>query len=130
MMGQALFARSIAHVSLICLGALACGGGVTECLALPCAFPFAIEITVRSPSGTVGVAGAFVTTPSAGTLPCTGAPIVSCMIPGHKGSYELDIGAPGFKTVHRSVVVTGTDAGCGTCGSVDLQRVDVTLAPA
>jgi hypothetical protein len=45
------------------------------------------------------------------------------------GSYELDIGAPGYQTTRRSVQVRGTDPECG-CRIYETQRLDVALVPA
>jgi hypothetical protein len=45
---------------------------------------------------------------------------------GNAGSYEFDISAPGYQTVHRSVEVSGTNPECG-CPTVETQRLTVAL---
>jgi len=43
--------------------------------------------------------------------------------------YSLEIGAPGFQTIQRTVQITGTSAGCSSCGTVDTQHLDIELVP-
>jgi hypothetical protein len=106
---------------------LSCGG---DCVVPPCPFTIAIEVIVRSGTSSSGVAGAFVRVAGGTDIACSGGQSAPCHVPGGAGTYQLDIGAPGFQTVHRTVQVQGTSAGCNTCGSFDLQHVDVVLVPA
>jgi hypothetical protein len=112
---------------LLAVALLSCSD--LPCVALPCPLPVAIEIAVNAGNSTAAIPGAFVQV-AGSTVPCTQGPATTCAVVGTSGSYELDIGAPGFQTVHRSVVVSGTNSGCGTCGSVDTQHLTVTLIPA
>jgi hypothetical protein len=112
---------------LLAVGLLSCSD--LPCVALPCPLPLAIEIVLNANNSTAAIPGAFVQV-GGNTVPCTQGSATACLIAGTSGAYELDIGAPGFQTVHRSVQVSGTSAGCGTCGSVDTQHLTVTLIPA
>jgi hypothetical protein len=98
-------------------------------VVLPCPLPVAIEIAISTSSSTTAIPGAFVQV-AGNTVPCSAGPATTCVIVGTSGTYALDIGAPGFQTVHRSVEVSGTNAGCNTCGSVDTQHLAVALVPA
>jgi hypothetical protein len=102
----------------------ACGG--TECLSVPCPQPHALEITVTAgatgapiPAASIAVSGA-----ATGGGPCQNA---KCDVMGVAGTYEVDISAPGYQTVHRQVVVPGTvGAACG-CPTAETQRLTVAL---
>ena len=95
-----------------------------ECLALPCALPVAVVVSVTSGTPGAAVAGAVVRVTGAATttLPCEGL----CRVPGTSGTYDLEVTAPGFATVRRSVTVQGTNPPCG-CPSVVTENVAVTL---
>ena len=69
--------------------------------------------------------GAFIAVTGAvtGGGPCPGA---VCVVMGGSGTYELDIGATGYQTVHRQVLVTGSNPECG-CPMVETQRLTVLL---
>lgn len=117
--------RSLPRVLLVAVGLwlAACRG--QDCLALPCALPVAIIITLTDaagappPSGsTVHVSGAL-----AGTVPCDGG---TCIVPGTAGTYALDVAAPGFQSAQRTVTVHGMSPECG-CPTVDTERVNVVL---
>ena len=113
---------------LIVLSAFACGGDPT-CVALPCPFPVAIQVSLRTGTSQA-VSGAFVRISGMGDAGCSDGPTAFCTVPGYAGTYQLDGGAPGFQTVHRTVEVTGkTDVGCGKCPFVDTQHLDIVLVP-
>jgi hypothetical protein len=122
----------LARFGVLALCVSACGGADdAACIIPPCALPFAVQLTVTDsaslgpvPGATVAIAGA-----ESGQAPCNVAPGATCMIPGPAGTYELDISAPGYRSVHRQVVVTGTSPACG-CGTVDTQRLTVALVRA
>jgi hypothetical protein len=57
-------------------------------------------------------------------MPCS----FPCFEPGYAGTYELDVEAPGFQTVHRTVRVDGTTPECG-CPTVVAEHVSVALVP-
>jgi len=109
----------------LALSAIACGDAV-NCVSSPCPLMFALSIAITSSVSSGGITGSFVQiTGSSSPIPCS----TSCMVPGSAGTYEVDIGAPGFQTVHRSVTVTGSSAGCGTCGFPDTQHLAIVLVP-
>lgn len=103
----------------------ACGGSDVTCVALPCPYPMALTITLTNASsgGTVKDAVVQFTGPATGTAPCAG----SCAVPGYAGTYNLNISAPGFQPVQRSVTVTGSEpAACG-CSTTNTVHLDVAL---
>ena len=114
---------------LTVLSVLSCGDDAV-CVIPPCAFPIAIQVSVHTGTSQSGVAGAFVRTSGTSDTPCAGGSAAPCIVSGYAGRYQLDVGAPGFQTVHRTVDVTGKSAsGCGTCPSVDTQQLDIVLIP-
>ena len=114
---------------IIVLSVLSCDDDPV-CVIPPCAFPVAILVTVHAGTSQGVVVGAFVKAAGYGDIPCAGGSASPCLVSGYAGTYQLDVGAPGFQTVHRTVEVTGHSAGCGTCAQVDTQRLDVALVPA
>ena len=114
----------VAQVAAFCLLASSCDG--TDCIALPCALPAAITITVTSASG-APVTGAFIQESAVnGPRQCTPTAESTCQVHGGAGKYELDIGASGFQTVHRSITITSS-SNC-SCG-INQQHLDVALVP-
>lgn len=92
--------------------------------------PIAIRIQVTAASGgpvvgvTVLVSGA-----ARGTASCSvEGSATDCIIPGTGGTYLLEISAPGFQTVPRSVTVRDTSQGC-QCSHIETEQLYVTLAP-
>jgi hypothetical protein len=114
---------------LIVLSVLSCGDDPV-CVIPPCPFPVAIQVSVHTGTSQSGIAGAFVRASGTSELPCADGPSRPCIVSGYAGTYQLDIGAPGFQTVHRTVEVTGKSGGCGTCPSIDTQLLDIALVPA
>ena len=111
-------------VGALSVGLTSCGH---ECLPLPCPLPLAITISVTG--GTAGgpVEGVTVQVTGAisATMPCN----TICHIPGTAGTYTLDVTAPGFAPVRRTLVVQGTTPSCG-CPTVVSQNVTIALASA
>jgi hypothetical protein len=123
------FSRSGLRTGLVALllSANACDEGV-ECIIPPCLQPLAVEVTVTVEPTGAPATGAFIALTGAGSGggPCLDA---KCVVLGVAGTYELDIGAPGYQTVHRRVVVPGSQPECG-CPSVETQRLTVALPSA
>jgi hypothetical protein len=125
--------RSLIRAVAAALVVGACGDGVDDlsaCIVPPCVLPRAVLVRVTSSATGAALPGATVTTtaPVSATFPCTVAPDATCPVMGSYGTYELDVAAPGYQTVHRSVVVTGSSPPCG-CPRVDTQQIAVALAP-
>jgi hypothetical protein len=59
------------------------------------------------------------------TMTCNGG----CLIPGYAGGYVLDVQAPGYQPVERTVNVPGNQPACG-CASTETQSVVVSVTPA
>lgn len=114
---------AIVRMGLLCVGLAACGDSV--CVTPPCPQTFPIKLTLTSAAsgapvnGTVTIQGGSPT-----PFPCNG----TCEVPGPAGTYELDIAAPGFQSVHRTVQVGGTNVKCG-CSTVETQQVAIALVP-
>jgi hypothetical protein len=113
------------RIAIVVGGLTACGGSDITCVALPCAMPVALTIALTSASSGGPVSNAVVqfTGPFIGTAPCVG----SCIVPGYAGTYNLDISAPGFQTVQRTVTVTGSVPGPCDCGKANTVHLDVAL---
>jgi hypothetical protein len=116
-------------VSILLLGATACGSDAAVCLAVPCPIPMAVRLTVEDGATGTPVTNASLTYtgPFAGDGSCGSA---ICIVSGGPGTYEIDVSAPGYATAHRRVVVAGAAAkGCG-CASAETQQVTVGLTRA
>jgi len=111
-------------LAVLGVGLTSCGH---ECPALPCALPIAITISVTKAAAGGPVEGATVQVTGAATtsMPCPAL----CRVPGTAGTYNLDVTAPGFAPVRRTVVVEGTTPPCG-CPTVVSQSVTIVLASA
>jgi hypothetical protein len=128
------FAKVSSLVRLLALAALSaelasCGRyNEGQCFPPPCPFPFAIIIDVTAEAGGGPVNGAFVKVSGAtvSTIPCDAGPTTTCHVPGLPGTYTLEVGAPGFQSAQRTVVVHGTNPECG-CPTVNLEHLDVAL---
>lgn len=109
---------------------LACKGD-EACLLYPCPSPLAAVVTVAAANAAGPVAGAQITVN--GQLQgntCRGAPVTTCDVFGGTGRYDVEVSAPGYTPARATFTVTGTDAGCNTCGELDRQFVTLTLQPA
>jgi hypothetical protein len=62
--------------------------------------------------------------------PCNQGPVSICMLVGGPGIYRVELRAPGYTPADLDLTITGTEAGCNTCGHVDSQQVSVTMQPA
>lgn len=124
-------ARILQRIAPLMFAVMACGGETAvQCLYPPCAIPQAIEITVSTGTAHNLVPDAYILTNQSGTqqIPCSQGAATTCNIFGSIGEYDVDIAAPGYQTVHRHVVVTGTVPKCG-CPTPNLQRLSVSLDP-
>ena len=99
-----------------------------ECLHPPCAIPAAMTINVTAGAGGGPIGGAFVKVSGAivSTIPCNAEPGSTCYVPGLAGTYSLEVGAPGFQSAQRTVVVHGTNPECG-CPTVTTEHLDIAL---
>jgi hypothetical protein len=116
-----------ARILIVSLATVSCGGN-EPCVPPPCPAPIAAIVRI-SAGGTEGsLTNAFVKDARNGGIlaQCSGSPAV-CSVSGEHGTYELEIGAPGFRSVTRSISVSGTDAPKCSCPQVVTQNIDVTL---
>ena len=117
-------------VSLLVLGPSACSDA--PCVVVPCPLSIALILGVTSSSAARPVGNVVATygAPYVTSVNCTGDG--GCFIPGAPGAYEVDIAAPGFLPVHKSIVVTGSagsEGGCPRCSLADTQHITVVLTP-
>ena len=115
---------SLVRGGLAVVALSSCGSGAAECLALPCPLPWALMVAVTSAtsSGPVKDAVLHFTGPVSGSVPCSS----SCIVPGYGGTYGIEVSAPGFQALTRSIVVDGTRPDCG-CPTTVTQHIDVAL---
>jgi hypothetical protein len=109
------------YLLLATVAPLACQDSV--CLHPPCPEPFALELTVTAAAtGAPVLATVAITSPIVTTFQCGG----TCPVAGPAGKYEVDVTAPGFAPVHRSVQVKGNEPDCG-CASAETEHVAIAL---
>lgn len=114
----------------------ACGSDTAEevCVIPPCIQSTALSFTITSASSSVPLpAGVFVnaTAPFDGPAGClqTGT-TTTCYLHGDPGMYQVQIGAPGFQSVARTVNVgSQPPVKCG-CGGAETVHLDIALVPA
>ncbi len=114
-------------ISVAALLFTSCGkdcAGVASCIP-----EWAVRVVISSPPNGGPVQGATVRVsgPVNSTFPCnveTGQ--TECWVWGPGGTYLLEVSAPGFESVQRSVRVRDTMGEC-SCLIVETQRVDVVL---
>jgi hypothetical protein len=114
----------------------ACGSDAADvCVVPPCAPSTAITLTVTSASTGATLSSVFVNVLSGpgyqGVAPagCVQDATTTCGIHGDSGTYQLEIGAPGFQTVRRTLSVGERAAPKCGCGGADTQHIDVALVP-
>jgi hypothetical protein len=112
-------------------GVLVACSSDADCILLPCVPPEAATVSVTASNAPDGIAGLVATTTGAvtSTGPCDQAPVSVCHIPGGPGTYQVQLSAPGYQSAQLTLTITGTEAGCNTCGRVDRQDVQVELVP-
>jgi hypothetical protein len=117
--------------ALLAASMLACKSD-QPCIIPPCPPPQAGVVFVSAANAPGGIVGVVFTVGGAATSSgaCSQDPVSICRIYGGTGTYAVQISAPGYVTKQLSLTVTGTDAGCNTCGRIDTQQVSVTLQPA
>jgi hypothetical protein len=121
-----------AFAIVVALCACGDGGGGAECLALPCAMPMALIVTITAQGGgpvtdaSIAVTGAITT-----GGPCqAGSSATTCDVPGYPGRYAITVSAPGYQSAGRTVNVTGeAPKACG-CSTTDTQQLAMVLTPA
>ena len=98
-----------------------------DCLYYPCAAQLAIEVTVTAEGSTVppaNLAIGWATNPPQ-TSACDAKGV--CRILGGTGQYDITLTAQGYQTQQLHATVTGQDAGCNTCGHIDVQKINAVM---
>lgn len=118
--------RALAVVLVLAMAG--CDRAGADCIQPPCAVPLAVEISATAAASGAPATGASftLTGETQGQGPC---PEGKCSLVGGPGTYDVDISAPGYRSVHARIVVPGTTPECG-CASVAVQRVSVSLPAA
>ena len=102
------------------------------CPALPCPSPgTAIEITLTgSPAGTPLTTASYRVLTNGPLVPCDEGPAANmCVIRGVPGSYQLEISAMFYETVHRTIVVPANSTARCACPSSITQRLTIAMSP-
>lgn len=112
-----------------CLLCAFCASSDAPCTAL-CVLNLAFSVTVTSSVSGGPVAGAYVTGDpyGLGDENCNQAPGSTCYLRGFAGNYAVQIGAPGFQAVQRSITVAKGSGRC--CPGTIPGHLDVALVPA
>lgn len=107
-------------------------------LNVNCPLPLAVTINVVDADGGASIQGAVVhvsgpvlesycapsADPSVCEVHCAGG---SCWVPGHSGTYALEVGAPGFQSTRLSVIVRDRNERCEWCEAVATASLHVAL---
>jgi hypothetical protein len=119
------------HTALLACALLACKDDA-QCIFYPCPLPLAATISVSALNVPAGIPGLTMTVSGAvtGGGPCNQGPVSTCVLMGGPGTYRVELRAPNYAPAELNLTITGTDAGCNTCGHVDSQQVSVTMQPA
>jgi hypothetical protein len=123
-------------LALVLTFVLASCGGDEACPILPppeCLQSTAVIANVSSSVAGRALDSVFVQVGKPATVShCIGSPNGTCTISilGDVGTYELDFGAAGFQTTHRSVKVEpGDPSPCAVCYQVKTVTISVALVP-
>lgn len=68
--------------------------------------------------------------PTVGAGVCLQGAITTCSVRGDEGTYQLEIGAPGFQTLKQTVNVAERPAPPCGCGGAETLHLDIALVPA
>jgi hypothetical protein len=99
-----------------------CGG---DCLALPCPFPIAVNLTVQAAGTGAPVSNVSIRIDDFETTSgCT----QYCIVSTPPGKHHMKLSAPGFQSFETDITVTGTVPDCG-CMQLDTQSMTVSLTP-
>lgn len=112
--------------------ASSCTRTVEPCLSVPCPSPgTAIEITLTgSPAGTPLTTASYRVLANGSLTPCNQGPSANmCVIGGGPGTYQLEISAMFFETVHRTVVVAAKSTARCACPESITQHVTIAMSP-
>jgi len=109
-----------------------CTSTMEPCPTLPCPSPgTAIEITLTgSPSGTPLTTASYRVLANGSLTPCNQGPSANmCMIDGGPGTYQLEISAMFYETVHRTVVVAAKSTARCACPRSVTQQLTIAMSP-
>ena len=121
---------SILRCWTVCLLCAFCASSDGPCTVL-CALPQAFTVTVTSSVSGGPIPGAYVTGDPYGAGDgslCNQAPGSTCYLPGFAGRYTVQVGAPGFQSVERSITVA-EGSGDRCCPGTTPGHLDVALVP-
>jgi hypothetical protein len=127
-------AAELISAGLLCGATVACGpesGTERDCVQPPCPVPLASQLRITSQAGgPVADAAVEMFGSASGRVQCNVEGVVTrCRVPGDRGTYQLRISAPGFRSSEITVVVSGSDSSRCGCPTVQAQDVDIVLMP-
>lgn len=110
--------------------ALACSAEA-PCPTYPCPQGVAFEITLTgSPVGTPLTTASYRLLPDGASLACNqGASANTCVLMGSPGTYQVEISAPSYTTVQRTIVVSAKPAPRCSCVSDETQFLTIAMSP-
>jgi hypothetical protein len=121
-------------VGVAALIVLASSCGDPVCVPPPCPQQIAFDVSVTTPDGAavpglaISVAGP---SGAAGCLLMSPADPKYCAVTGSRGTYQLSISAPGFRSVQQTIQVTSSGThGCDSCDIPNTQHLSFALTPA
>lgn len=116
--------------TLVAVGS--CTNTLEPCPSVPCPSPgTAIEITLTgSPSGAPLTTASYRVLANGALTPCNQGPSANmCVIMGGPGTYQLEISAMSYETVHRTVVVAAQSTARCTCPKSVTQQLAIVMSP-
>lgn len=122
--------RAKLWATLVAVGS--CTTALEPCPSVPCPSPgTAIEITLTgSPSGAPLTTASYRVLANGALTPCDQGPSANmCVILGGPGTYQLEISAMSYETVHRTVVVSAKSTARCTCPKSDTQQLAIAMSP-
>ena len=109
-----------------------CTRTLEPCPAVPCPTPgTAIEVTLTgSPAGTPLTTASYRLLANGPLVPCNQGPSANmCAIAGGPGTYQLEISAMSYETVHRTVLVASKSTARCSCPESITQHFTIAMSP-
>jgi hypothetical protein len=121
----------LGHLRPLIVLAIGCTQIDEACPALPCPISSVFEITLTgSPAGTPLTTASYRVLPSGSPVACDqGAAGNTCEIMGSPGTYQIEITAPSYTTVQRTIVAPARPAARCACQLADTRFLTIAMSP-